>query len=159
MTICPGKKGPSTMGDAWDRDMRTDMLHLKDEGVSTIVTLMEWDELGIYKAQSVKREAAKLGIQWLFFPFPDRGIPDFDQEEDWDNVSAKIHAALESSKTVLIHCLGGLGRTGTVASMILQDLGEDVEASILRVREARDGAIETASQEAFLRDYLSWKSQ
>ena len=70
MTICPGKKGPSTMGDAWDRDMRTDMLHLKDEGVSTIVTLMEWDELGIYKAQSVKREAAKLGIQWLFFPFP-----------------------------------------------------------------------------------------
>jgi len=158
MTICPGKKGPSVRGAPWLRDMREDMQHLVNEGVTTIVTLMEWEELKAYRAQHIKIEAEQAGLKWIFFPFQDRSIPNSEQSEEWKAVSCHIHAALNTFETVLIHCLGGLGRTGTVASMLLQDLGQSPDESIKNLRAVRAGTVETASQEVFLSQYKGWKS-
>ena len=49
--------------------------------------------------------------------------------------------------------MAGLGRTGTVASMLLIERGIDVEESISMVRKARPGTIQTFEQEEFLRKY------
>jgi ADP-ribosyl-[dinitrogen reductase] hydrolase len=49
---------------------------------------------------------------------------------------------------VLLHCRGGLGRSGTIAARLLVELGENPRVAIDRVRRARHGAIETPAQEA-----------
>jgi len=157
MTICPGKVGPSMSGTAWRRDLEADMELIRSEGVAALVTLMEPDEMAHYQVEGLGASADRRGIAWLHFPFPDRGIPGDHQRSDWRKISGRIHQVLKGGETVLIHCLGGLGRTGTVASMILQDLGSDVSTSIARLRSVRDGAVETEGQEAFLDGYAAWR--
>src|ERR1700726_4324710 len=43
---------------------------------------------------------------------------------------------------VLVHCRGGLGRAGTIASRLLIELGMVPETAIARVRAFQPGAIE-----------------
>jgi ADP-ribosyl-[dinitrogen reductase] hydrolase len=54
---------------------------------------------------------------------------------------------LQTGGSVLIHCRGGLGRTGTIAARLLVELGWQPRAAIEAVRGARPGAIETPQQE------------
>ena len=46
--------------------------------------------------------------------------------------------------------MGGLGRSGTVAGIILRDLGIPAQSAIDIVRQSRPGAIETKEQELFV---------
>jgi ADP-ribosyl-[dinitrogen reductase] hydrolase len=57
---------------------------------------------------------------------------------------------LGERRHVLLHCMGGLGRSGMVAARLLVELGEEPRTAIQRVRAARPGAIETAAQEAYV---------
>ncbi len=52
-----------------------------------------------------------------------------------------------------MHCKGGLGRAGTVASVLLLQTGEfrEPETVMKAVRKVRVGAIETPEQEEFIR--------
>lgn len=157
MTICPGKIGPSVSGEQWERDLSTDLDLILDQGVSMVVTLMELGELSQYYVHSIGDEVRKRGMSWVYFPFADKGVPADSQKNEWLDASAKIHDALKRNEVVLIHCLGGLGRTGTVASMVLQDLGLSVQSSFTRIRNSRPGTIETPEQETFLEGYMDWR--
>ncbi len=53
---------------------------------------------------------------------------------------------------VLLHCRGGLGRTGVVAARLLMEFGVPVKDAVRTVRAARPGTIETSAQERYLRD-------
>jgi protein-tyrosine phosphatase len=66
-----------------------------------------------------------------------------------------LHAELSSGGLIVVHCRGGLGRTGTVAARLLMERGVMVEGAIRRVRAARLGAIETTEQEDYLRNLPS----
>jgi protein-tyrosine phosphatase len=54
----------------------------------------------------------------------------------------------------VIHCRGGLGRSGTVAAACLVALGHGPAEAIERVRAARPGAVESRSQEEWVRSYF-----
>jgi len=49
LTFCPGKFDPHAQTGAWDRDLDTDLRTLRDWGASTVVTLMETDELELLR--------------------------------------------------------------------------------------------------------------
>ncbi len=49
---------------------------------------------------------------------------------------------------VLVHCRGGLGRSGMIVARLLAERGET--APIDRVRRARPGAVETEDQAAWV---------
>lgn len=51
----------------------------------------------------------------------------------------------------MIHCLGGLGRSGTIAARLLVELGVVPDEAINIVRKARPGAIENNAQETHVR--------
>ena len=157
MTICPGKIGPSVTGLPWQRDMATDMDMLVSEGVTTLLTLMEWQEMKHYQVQGLKLAAQARGLSFLHFPIPDRGIPNSEQPVEWRETGKCVHKSLDIFGFTVIHCLGGLGRTGMIAAMLLQDRGETPSISIDRVRAAREGAIETDDQESFVMQYADWK--
>jgi len=63
---------------------------------------------------------------------------------------------LTSDEGMAIHCMHGLGRTGTVIACLLgRKRGMMAEEIIYEVRKARPGSIESKEQEAFIEFYLT----
>jgi protein-tyrosine phosphatase len=60
-------------------------------------------------------------------------------------------AWLESGEGVLVHCLGGTGRTGTVLACALRHLGLDADRACGAVRSQRPNWPESAWQEELVR--------
>ena len=64
---------------------------------------------------------------------------------------------LDDELDIVLHCRGGLGRTGTVAAKLLFEYGEHPERAINLVREARrdeharKNTIENKIQEGYIR--------
>lgn len=156
MTICPGKVGPSASGPAWRRDLAVDLDLIKDQGYTAMVTLMTWSELRAYQVPHLGIEAKKRGLRWINYPIQDQGIPAEEWKIAWRELSKALTKELGNFGSVLIHCLGGQGRTGVIASMLLQDMGLDAEDSIRTVREKRAGTIENELQEDFVYGYKEW---
>ena len=66
---------------------------------------------------------------------------------------AAITQAVAAGERVAVHCGGGLGRTGTLLACYLVHRGWEAEEAIDRVRAARPGSVETASQVAAVKAY------
>jgi atypical dual specificity phosphatase len=60
---------------------------------------------------------------------------------------AAIRSAVANDQKVLVHCGGGLGRTGTLVACYLVDTGLAADDAIAQVRRSRPGSIETKAQE------------
>ncbi len=88
-------------------------------------------------------------MAWLHLPIIDGGAPDGKFETLWLSAGKMLHAELSCGRLIVLHCRGGLGRTGTVAARLLMERGVMVEEAIRRVRAARLGAIETTEQEDY----------
>ena len=70
----------------------------------------------------------------------DRGTP----------VLQHIIASIPEGEVVVVHCMGGLSRAGTFASMYLWLRGMDMAEAIQRVREERSPHAINPRQRAFL---------
>ena len=126
ITFCPGKKGDSIFGAAWDRDIDLDLDAVKGWGASAVLSLIkdhEFEMLGVSKLG----EVVKLrGIDWFHFPIRDLDTPTDDAMDTWAALSAQLHGVLERGGRVVVHCRGGLGRAGTIAALILTERGWSV---------------------------------
>jgi ADP-ribosyl-[dinitrogen reductase] hydrolase len=144
LTFCPGKKQSDALSGVWDRDLDDDMETIKAFGAKALVTLMpdnELQELHVSPLQLCEKSAAS-GIEWYQLPIPDAGVPGQDFQDLWENASPRLRALLKDGHNIVIHCKGGLGRTGTIAAQFLIELGADAKTAIQSVRHARPGAIE-----------------
>lgn len=107
-----------------------------------VVTLAETGELAARGASSLANDLAAVGIAWRHLPIPDFGTPSRALRTHWPEVSAQ----LQRPTRLLIHCMGGCGRSGMIALRLLIDAGEGPEAALSRLRTARPCAIETKAQ-------------
>ena len=100
-------------------------------------------------------------ICYIQFPIIDGGVPDFDSSMYWrDVLSQELQMHLRNGKKILIHCRGGLGWTGTIATRLLVDLvgsdgidgtcGISAEDAISIVTKCRNGAIKNSIQENWI---------
>ena len=64
-----------------------------------------------------------------------------------------IYSTPIEGKNIVIHCMGGKGRSGTIAAILLIEFGDINKDVINKVREKRKGAIETKEQENFILSY------
>ena len=92
----------------------------------------------------------KFGVKAKHLLIPDFGTPGLN---DLHEVIEWINREIEDGK-VLVHCLGGIGRSGMVATAYLISKGFDVDEAIKRVRACVPGAIETYEQEELLRNFV-----
>jgi len=138
------------MNGAWDRDLALDLDAVRDWGAAAIVTLIEAEELTLLRAERLGEEVQRRDMSWFHLPIVDASIPDQRFHEKWDTAGAELRSILQAGSDVLVHCRGGLGRAGTIASRLLIELGMTPETAIARVRDVRPGAIETRAQEEYV---------
>ena len=153
MTICPGKKRPGSISGNWDRDLEIDLQVVRDWGAEIVVTLLEDFEVEEVQIGPLGDTLESLGMQWIHLPIPDKQAPGESFAPAWAVAGAQIHACLKNGGKILIHCMGGIGRTGTIAAQILIERGLPVDRAIAEVRRVRQGAIETVAQEVYLAAY------
>jgi ADP-ribosyl-[dinitrogen reductase] hydrolase len=94
--------------------------------------------------------AIALGLDWYHLPIRDVSIPSTAYETQWADVGEALRTRLLDGQAIVVHCRGGLGRTGLVAARLLIELGEKPATALQRVRAARPGAVETVEQEKYV---------
>ena len=111
---------------------------IKQEGVKSIVTIRE---------EPLEDEWIK-DVNYLHVHSNDMGIPEFS---DLVNSVDFIHQRITNDEPVMVHCLAGLGRTGTILACYLIKY-EDMTAddAIKKVRRERHGSIQSFSQEEII---------
>jgi ADP-ribosyl-[dinitrogen reductase] hydrolase len=92
-------------------------------------------------------------MEVLHLPIPDSGVPPEDPETDeYGDLIGDIARRLKRGQTVVVHCRGGLGRSGMVASVLVA-LGHPAVKALEIVRRSREGAVETPEQEDHVHFY------
>ena len=148
MTLCPGKKGSSSYGAPWDRDLSLDIRAIVEWGATSLVSLMEdfeFSKLGVADPGDVAEAA---GLQWHHLPIKDADIPDERFERLWIYSGHVLRRKLRSGEKIVLHCRGGLGRTGTIAARLLIECGIAPEEAVRTVRKSRKGASKPSSRNA-----------
>lgn len=153
LTFAPGKKQPHGQSGHWDRDLDKDLGRLREEfGADTLVSLIEEHEFERLRITALRERAAAAGIESLWFPIRDRSVP--ASADEFAALVDTIMSRLREGLTVVIHCMGGLGRSGLVAAACLVAATEVTpEEAVRAVRAARRGAVETPEQEEFVGRY------
>ena len=109
-----------------------------EQGVKSIVTIRE-DPLDDDWVKDVN---------YLHVSSNDMGVPQF---ADLTYAVDFIHRRITNNEPVMVHCLAGLGRTGTILACYLvkyQNLSAD--DAIQKVREERPGSIQLFPQEEMI---------
>jgi ADP-ribosyl-[dinitrogen reductase] hydrolase len=152
LTLCPGKQQSGGLSGKWSRDLDLDLAAIRDWGARHVVTLLEPREMAALRVMALPGKVAAMGMRWQHLPIPDGGTPGEGFEESWAGAFPHWRQSLAAGHGVLFHCMGGLGRAGTVSARLLMSLqaGLAPAEAIARVRQVRPGAIETVGQEAYL---------
>ena len=119
-------------------------------GATSLVSLVERHELSAFGVTNLGEAAEEAGLEWHHLPIKDVHIPDERFERRWTYSGQVLRRRLQSGERIVLHCRGGLGRTGTIAARLAIELGETPETALRRVRAARKGAVETHEQEAYV---------
>lgn len=138
----PGGQGVGCLASDLDR--------IAEWGATIVVTLTEAAELHLLGIAAIAREVGRRHMGWQLWPIRDYQVPDAAFDTAWPGRSADLRAALAQGGRVLIHCRGGLGRTGMISARLLVDGGIAGAAAIAAVRAIRPAAIETAAQEQWV---------
>ncbi|KAJ4457509.1 putative ADP-ribosylation/crystallin J1 [Paratrimastix pyriformis] len=149
MTLCPGKHQLAAMDGSWDRNLDLDLKHLIDEyQADTLIPLIEFpDEATRLRVPELKERATALGYHVLGFPIRDGATPCIQEDERFVLFIEQAARRWVEGHTVVVHCMGGLGRTGLVAAcIIVATLGVPPAVARRMVQQARRGALTSELQ-------------
>jgi ADP-ribosylglycohydrolase/protein-tyrosine phosphatase len=154
MTLCPGKIQRNAVTGEWRRDLREDLAVIKAWGATAVLNLLTDTEMRELGVPQLEDPVTQRGMDYFHLPIEDGGVPDGEAENRWSEIGACLRDYLKQGHNVLIHCKGGLGRTGTMAARLLVELGSSSKEAVKEVRNARPGAIENSLQEQYIHRQL-----
>ena len=121
---------------------------------STVVSLVEDSEFDqLCEKKLFVRNIYKHNLKWIHIPIADLKAPDHEFKKKWITTKTLLKNDLLKGNNIVLHCKGGIGRSGTIAALILIEHGEENANAIKCVRKKRQGAIENELQEQFVLDY------
>lgn len=150
ITIAPGKTQPHGVAGPHTRDLGSDLDAVAAWNAAAVVTLMEAHELAEVKIASIGPEVRRRHMEWHHAPIVDVSTPDESFEATWPSLSAQLRGLVSRGGRVLVHCRGGLGRSGMVVARLLAEDGMEAGEAMRAVRAVRPGAIETPAQERWV---------
>jgi atypical dual specificity phosphatase len=112
-------------------------------GFRTIISLLDEDEQSPYYET---KEMEEMGLIRYSIPIRDFTPPSL---ADFNKFLDIVSNSLKQGK-VLVHCQGGIGRTGTMAAAYWIKKGLSAKNAIAKARKSRLGAIESSEQEEAL---------
>lgn len=156
LTFAPGKHDVGmSSGIVWKRSLITDLNRLRyHHGVDVLISLLEPFEYDMLNIPNLFDEACARGIEVVHFPIVDGQVPRPDQAKAVASLIGNARDAVGNGKSVVIHCRAGLGRTGTVAAMLLATYGHDAESAVAAVRRVQPGAVETHVQHEYIGQFV-----
>jgi protein-tyrosine phosphatase len=105
----------------------------------------------MYGVDELFKAYQKAGFSVLHRPILDQGVCTRDEMISLANW---LDLNLSNGAKILLHCAGGLGRSGLVAASYLKFKGMKGEDAILAVRTARSSrALENSAQEEFVHNF------
>ena len=153
LTFLPGKHGASTLYPrrVYRRELGADLDALAAAGIRSLLLLVDDDELGRWGDPAIVERGREREVRIERRPLADGTAPrtaaEMDAMLDWLTEARR-------SGDVAVACMGGVGRTGTVAACALVAAGVNAERAIAMVRAVRHPtAVETAEQVAFVNAY------
>lgn len=153
ITFAPGKHAPSRWGAPHARDLAADLDRLAGElGVHDLVCLLEDHELIDLQIPGLVAEAQRRGLAVHRLRIPDLGV--LASPDPVRAITSIMIASVEAGRNVVVHCAGGLGRSGTVVGCFLRELGMSPEDALLLLSRVRgEYCPETEAQRRFIADY------
>ena len=111
---------------------------LIDQGVKSIVTVRE---------EPLDSDWTN-DVNYLHIHSNDMGVPEFN---DLVKSVDFIHERIVNDEPVMVHCLAGLGRTGTIlACYLIKYKKMSADDAIQKVRDERPGSIQSFPQEEII---------
>ncbi|MEM9843530.1 MAG: protein-tyrosine phosphatase family protein [Pseudomonadota bacterium] len=123
-----------------------DLKHLHEWNPKVVISLTTSAEHNAHGVPDLGTDLQSRGARWVHFPVPDMSVPSPDQSRAWSEVERLSLSVLRRGDRVLVHCLGGCGRSGMVALRLMVREGEAPDAALDRLRSVRPCAVETNAQ-------------
>jgi protein-tyrosine phosphatase len=135
---------PASVGD-----LEVAIAALAAQGIQQVVSLLEPGEA---LTLGLEREAELVGqhsMRFLSFPIPDMGLP--GSIDAFARLSRQLYLQIESGTNTLVHCRGGIGRSGLLAAAVLLQGGLAVQQAFTKVARKRGRQVpETSGQGTWL---------
>ncbi|KAF7710748.1 cyclin-dependent kinase inhibitor 3 isoform X1 [Silurus meridionalis] len=135
------------------RNLEKDIGELRVQGIQDVFVLCERAELVRYRVPCLLESYTRSGLNVHHLPFPDGGVPEMPQ---CARILDELQHCLHTQRRTVIHCYGGLGRSGLITACLLLHLSSTMTPTkaieILRELRGR-GAIQTVKQYNFLHEF------
>lgn len=131
----------------------SDLTALQVETIDLLISLAERSEI----ARKSPAYAAALAEDRFPLPRREHPLPDYGVPDDralFLELAQELAEMLRNGQRLAIHCGAGIGRTGTLAAVVLLALGWSQAEALAQVHEAGSGP-ETAGQFAL----VDWAAQ
>ena len=126
---------------------------LAGSAIPTSTDEIQWAiEQGVKSIVTVREEPLDSDwtndVNYLHVHSNDMGVPEFD---DLIHAIDFIHTRITNNETVMVHCLAGLGRTGTLlACYLIKYQKMSADKAIQKLRAESPGSIQSVPQEEII---------
>lgn len=141
LTILPGRKD-------YSRSVDEDLKQLKEYEVSTVIPLITDDEFSHFGVSDLLEKYKESDFNVHRLRIMDQLV---SSDEEMRDLVQYIDQRLKQNEKIVLHCVGGLGRSGLAAASYLKFKGSTWEDAINSVRKTRGPrAVESQIQEDFV---------
>jgi hypothetical protein len=124
-------------------------------GIDLVVSLLEREEVAELGLHSEAGLCNIHTIEFVSFPFPDRGVPSSLPETS--ALVRLLASTVTQGRTAAIHCRAGIGRSAVIAACALVWLGTNLDRAFEMITTARGVDVpDTEGQRAWVGAFADW---